>query len=121
MSNVDATVLSLFREMVGEKAGRLSGSHSLADVNLRITEALREEGATSEERPRLDGIGFHLTDWQEDAAFLVALCLFPERLSDEEIREGVEKLLAHAPHHILEAARLGGYPTENIFEEEQDR
>ena len=64
-----------------------------------------------------DGIGFHLVDWQNDAAFIVALVLFPERFTDEEIREGVDRLLVHVPAHVLEAARLGGYQTENIFME----
>jgi len=114
----DDKVLQIFRELVGERAARLDGSHYPADVNTRITAALCAEppDPSGETRLRQDGIGFHLVDWQHEAAFLVALVLFPERFTDEEIRVGVESFLIHAPAHILEAARLGGYPTENIFD-----
>ncbi len=60
-------------------------------------------------------IGFHLTDWNSDAAFLVALILFPERFDAEEIAEGVEGFLIHAPNHVAAAAKLFGYPIEDIF------
>lgn len=120
----DDKVIQIFRELVGERSQRLGGSYYPADVNSRITKALTEEGDDSAEEPllRSDGIGFHLVDWQHDAAFIVALVLFPERFSDEEIREGVERFLVHVPAHVLEAARLAGYETKNIFlDEPKDR
>jgi hypothetical protein len=119
MSNVSIKVQSIFREWVGERADRLSSSCHLADVNSRITRALREDSSGDGEVLKQDGIGFHVIDWQNEAAFIVALSLFPERFTDDEIRQGVEGLLIHAPHHILEAARLGGYPTDNIFLDEK--
>jgi hypothetical protein len=67
-----------------------------------------------------DQIAFHLVDWNADAALLVALHLFPERFTPEEMRTGIEMFLIHAPAHVIEAARLGGYPTENIFTEGDD-
>ena len=115
MSDAATKVLTIFRELVGDHAERLSGSRYLADVNSRITTALADKTSDDQNILRMDGIGFHVIDWQNEAAFLVALSLFPERFTDEEIREGVERLLLHAPQHILEAARLGGYPIENIF------
>lgn len=118
MSDAATKVLTIFRELVGDRADRLSGSRYLADVNSRITTALADKTANDQEALRMDGIGFHVIDWHNEAAFLVALSLFPERFTDEEIREGVEGLLLHAPQHILEAARLGGYPIENIFLEQ---
>lgn len=111
--------LEIFKELVGERAARLSGSHFPADVNSRITAALLgHSDPPFEEVQRKDRIGFHVVDWQAEAAFIVALVLFPERFTDEEICDGVENLLIHAPAHILEAARLAGFSTKNIFEEE---
>ena len=115
MSDASDKVATIFRELVGDSAERLSGSRYLADVNSRITQALAGDASSDETVLRMDGIGFHVVDWQNEAAFIVALCLFPERFTDDEIRAGIEALLIHAPQHILEAARLGGYPTENIF------
>jgi hypothetical protein len=57
----------------------------------------------------------HVADWQGDAAFLVALHLFPERFTDEEIDEAVRSLLIHVPAHVIAAARLAGHSTEEIF------
>ena len=112
--------VQIFRELVGERANKLDASHYPTDINTRITAALIEDGGycSTEQVVQRDGVGFHLVDWQSDAAFIVALVLFPERFTDEEIREGVDGFLVHVPAHILEAARLGGYPTKNIFIEE---
>ena len=112
-------VIEVFRELVGDRAEKLSATHYPADINDRITSALIGDWDHSgmEQVLRRDGIGFHLVDWQHDAAFLVALVLFPDRFTDEEIREGVDRFLLHAPSHVLEAARLGGYSTVNIFAE----
>jgi hypothetical protein len=115
----DDKVIQIFRELVGARADKLEGSHFPADINSRITHALAgdAESSTDERVLRQDGIGFHLVDWQSDAAFIVALVLFPERFTDEEIRDGIDGFLWHVPAHVLEAARLGGYPTKNIFAE----
>ena len=111
-------VLAIFHELAGERASRLDASYYPGEVNTRITAALTSVGAKENELLKKDSIGFHLVDWQREAAFIVALILFPERFTEEEIREEVDSFLWHAPAHILEAARLGGYPTENIFNEE---
>ena len=99
---------AIFRELVGTHADRLSGSLYLADVNSRITEVLAKEETTTEEIVRKDEIGFHLVDWQADAAFIVALSLFPERFTDDEIEEGIISFLLHAPSHVVRAAKLYG-------------
>ncbi|MCE0523215.1 MAG: hypothetical protein LV480_09930 [Methylacidiphilales bacterium] len=113
-------VIAVFRELVGERVSRLEGSHYPADVNTRITAALTEGGIEEKDLLKKDSIGFHLVDWQRNAAFIVALTLFPEKFTNEEIREEVDSFLWHVPAHVLEAARLGGYPTENIFKEESE-
>lgn len=111
----DEKVLTIFRELAGKRAERLMGSTSLTDSMDRIAIALHEgKEATFEQS---NEIGFHLMDWQNEAAFLVAIALYPERFTSEEIQDGVRGFLSHAPHHVLEAARQGGYETKNIFKE----
>ncbi len=111
-------VTAIFRELVGEKCDRLDASRYLADVNSRITAALA--GEKEEEILRDDQIGFHLVDWQADAAFIVALSLYPERFTDEEIRDGVQAFLIHAPSHVVEAARLSGIACDTFTEEKEE-
>jgi hypothetical protein len=113
-------VAAIFRELAGEKSQRLDGTRYLADVNSRITAALA--GRTEDETEILnhDQIGFHLIDWQAEAAFIVALSLFPERFTDEEIRDGVEAFLIHAPSHVVEAARLAGFASDTFAEEKKE-
>ncbi|MGB8355019.1 MAG: hypothetical protein WCD79_14075 [Chthoniobacteraceae bacterium] len=60
-------------------------------------------------------IAFHLTDWASDGAFLIALILFPERFTEEQIRDGIELFTLHAPNHIAAAAKLSGWPVQDIF------
>src|SRR5258708_27849338 len=110
-------VASIFREMAGDKAKRLDASLYLADVNSRITAAIaRSEGEA--DMLTADQIGFHLVDWQADAAFIVALALYPERFTAEEVREGVDAFLVHAPSHAVEAARLAGIPISDLSDDQ---
>jgi hypothetical protein len=60
-------------------------------------------------------IAFHLTDWMEDAAFLIALNLKPEIFTKTEIAEGVRGCLVHIPNHVAAAATLGGWPMHDVF------
>ena len=60
-------------------------------------------------------IAFHLTDWGEDAAFLVALNLAPERFTPDEISKAIQGILIHVPNHVAAAATLGGWPMKDIF------
>ena len=112
-------IVELFREFVGDRADKLRDTPQPIDIRDRITAALVDDPGYSDTQEVIsrDEIGFHLLDWRHDAAFLVALVLFPERFSDNEIREGVDSFLIHVPAHVLEAARLGGYETTNIFAE----
>ena len=61
-------------------------------------------------------LAFHLTDWGDDLAFLLSLYLRPDRLSSQEIVEGLGKFLAHVPNHLAAAAFLWGLPVEDVFE-----
>ena len=74
---LDEKVQAIFSEIAGvERANWLRG-----DVPSRVMEQIAQ--AISAEHPReiAGEIGFHLGDWQGDAAFLVALHLFPERFT----------------------------------------
>ncbi len=117
--NARDRVEEIFRELAGERSKRLDGARYLADVNSRITVAL--SGGEEDETKILnnDQIGFHLIDWQADAAFLVALALYPERFTNEEIQEGVDAFLSHAPSHVVEAARLAGVACDMFSPEEK--
>jgi hypothetical protein len=111
-------VLQIFRELAGEKAARLSTTHFPADVNSRITAAI-SDSESKDDVLAADHIGFHLVDWHADAAFIVALSLFPERFTDEEVRDGVDSFLTHAPAHVVAAARLSNTPIANLVPDEQ--
>jgi hypothetical protein len=115
--SVRKKVSAIFSELAGERARQLDPV-----IRTRKTQDLLRE-ALSEDYPSevADQIGFHLVDWNSDAAFLVAVHLFPEKFSPEEIRAGVELFLVHVPAHVMEAARLGGYPAENIFLEGDEK
>lgn len=112
-------VAEIFREWVGDEAGRLDGSRYPADMARRVSTALQAVKGMSPESAR--EVGFHVSDWQSDAAFLVALALSPERFTDDEVAEGVEGLLIHAPAHLLEACRQAGIEAENIFVEPENQ
>ena len=53
-------------------------------------------------------IAFHLSEWFEQAAFLVALQLDPKRFSRAEVEASVSDVLAYVLDHIREAARVAG-------------
>ena len=110
-SDSDAKVAAIFRELVGERVSRLSGSHYNQDTAAAITGAL----ASSQDDRTARDIAFNLTDWASDAAFIVAIQLFPERFTAAEIADGIERFLIHAPNHVAAAAVLSGHPAEDIF------
>jgi len=101
-------VIEIFRELVGERAEKLSPTHFPADINDVITSALMKENPewTEEELLRKDLIGLNLVGWNREAAFLVALILSPEKFKEEEIQEEVGSLLAHVPLHVQEAEEI---------------
>jgi hypothetical protein len=76
----------------------------------RVREAFPELPAQ-----RAYDLAFHLSDWRADAAFLLALHLAPDRVTREEVQEGVTQFLVHAPNHVAAAAKLGGWPIEDVF------
>jgi hypothetical protein len=111
---------AIFRELAGERARALDGTILPAAITSTITAALSSEDATEQDILHKDEIAFHLTDWNYDAAFLVALHLFPERFTPEEIRAGVGLFLVHVPSHVIAAARLSGNSTDDVFATDDD-
>jgi hypothetical protein len=108
---VSSKVREIFAEMAGERADRLDGSVVSVAARDAATAALIEQHGSE----RAADIAFHMTDWNSDAAFIVALHLFPERFTPDEIDAGFRLFLVHAPNHIREACRLTGeYVWENF-------
>jgi hypothetical protein len=101
--SVDRKVLAIFAELAGDRARRLDGS-VIAEPAMRVmASALAEQYGE-----KAADIAFHMADWNSDAAFVVAVHLFPERFTPEEIAAGVGMFLAHAPNHIRAACGLAG-------------
>jgi hypothetical protein len=73
---VGEKVLAIFTELVGVRANRLDGSKIAEPAMSAITAACTQEyGAKAHD------LGFHMADWNSDAAFIVAVHLFPERFT----------------------------------------
>src|SRR5438067_11316542 len=115
MSNGHDTVRkkveAIFTELAGERTARLGepGAQATRDT---LASALSADYAPDTARD----IAFHLVDWHTDAAFMMAVHLFPERFTPEELVAGADMLLIHAPNHLAAAAKLAGHPIQDVFE-----
>ena len=108
----DEVVLNIFRELAGDRADFLPGNIHNQKTQLAFADALK----TNFPESVANDIAFHLVDWNSDAAFILAMHLFPERFTKQQIREGIFRFLSHAPNHIAAAAKLANQPIEDIFE-----
>ena len=90
----------MFAELVPDRAERLNFFSDALPAQERIAAAFRHD------TPRAQELSFHLTDIRADAAFLVALNLFPERFTAQEIVAGVYQLFAHVPYHLAQALAI---------------
>lgn len=108
MDDSDEKTQDIFA-LAGERRKNL-GSHA-KEVIATIEDAIR-----SEYGDKAYDIAFHLSDWNAEAAFIVAVHLYPERFTPEEIRQGVQAVVIHAVNHLAAAGALAGYPVEDIFE-----
>jgi hypothetical protein len=98
---------AIFRELVGERARELRGDVPARRSNDLLGQAIAAE---SDLDPlKADELAFNLVDWNSDAAFLVAVMLFPERFTQAELGAGVGLFMVHVPDHVVAAARIGGY------------
>ena len=114
--SVSKKVEAIFTDLVGDRAQMLDRRTFPARITSTITAALSGSDSNEEQVLHAEQIAFHLTDWSSDAAFIVALHLFPERFTREEIKAGVDLFLNHVPGHVIAAARLAGYPTGDLLE-----
>jgi len=113
IDSVHEKVSDIFTKLVGDRAARLDGSRLSTLAMDAATAALADEYGWE----KAGDVALHMLDWNWDAAFIVALHLFPERFTAEEIRSGLGLFLVHAPNHIREACRLTGqYVWENFPE-----
>ncbi|MEM7682785.1 MAG: hypothetical protein AAF288_12580 [Planctomycetota bacterium] len=103
-------VREVWSELAGEHAVRLDHLHKGG------ASALRDALLTPDRKDKVaQDIAFHLTDWKDDAAFLLAVHLFPERFTKQEIAVGMSGFLVHAPNHVAAAAKLYGEPVSDVF------
>jgi uncharacterized protein len=116
IESVNDKVLAVFGELVGERASRLDGSVLASSAIDAATAALTSDYGEA----KAANIALHMADWNWDAAFVVALHLFPERFSPEEIDAGIGLFLWHAPNHIREACRLTNTYVWESFPEENE-
>ena len=121
-SPVREKVAAIFAEIAPDRAARLCSG--LCDR--AFTEVVQPALTTQDELPPplAYDIAFHLSDWHVQAAFIVALHLYPERFTPAEISEGVLEFFSHAPLHVATGAALfdedyNGYP-EHIAEAIKD-
>ena len=112
-------VTDIFRELAGAERAKWLEASVPSRCMAQIARAVSSESGYPEQVGW--DIATNVADWQADAAFLVALHLFPERFTDEEIDDAVRSLLIHVPAHVIAAARLAGHPTEDIFAELEGR
>jgi hypothetical protein len=110
MNNVDKKVSAIFQELVQDRAQQFKVGVPTAQKVIAHALAGEYSAKTAQE------IAFHLTDWNSDLGFVVAVLLYPERFTTEEIKAGVENFIVHAPNHVAAAAKLCGYPVADIFE-----
>jgi hypothetical protein len=108
---------SIFREWVGDRADMLSAT-KVSGLISTIAAALTNKDSSDDEVLKADHLAFHVGDWNADAAFIVALTLFPEHFTDAEIEAGVDALLYHVPSHMFTAAKLRGAPVNDLGKEE---
>jgi hypothetical protein len=107
--SVREKVFAIFEELAGER-------FRAASQGMPLMHAIQSAIASDFDETTSHDIGFHLADWIEDAEFLVALKMFPERFTKEEVAQGVLDFVIHAPNHCAAAAALHGHPVSDIFE-----
>jgi hypothetical protein len=99
--------------LVQDRADALKGDALPHTARAAIAAALASE--TDLSAAQADEMALHLTDWNSDAAFLVAVILYPECFTPEEISDGIIKCMVHVPDHLLAAYRIGGYEVSDAF------
>jgi hypothetical protein len=97
--------MAIFKKAFGERAAHLFTGASTIQMGHTITAAF----ARHVRREKAQDIGFHLGDWAHDAALILALHMFPEKFSREEIRRVTDFVAAGLPYHAAALATHFGY------------
>jgi hypothetical protein len=105
-------VRAIFAPLAQERANRLDGSRIAKEAMDAFGRALAHDHPFDVAH----NIAFHLADWNSDAAFIVAVHLFPEKFTDEELAAGADMLLIHAPNRLAAAATLANHPIQDVFD-----
>lgn len=96
-------------EVLGQASFGLS-QHALRKRQRAARKAIEEALEKSHGARNARKIAFHLSQWLEEAAFLVALSLDPKKFSNAEVDAGVSDVLGNVLDDIWEAALVAGYP-----------
>ncbi|HUI92567.1 MAG TPA: hypothetical protein VLX68_10005 [Chitinivibrionales bacterium] len=105
-------VFNLYKDAVGERADSIKNAQIPEKLRKTITNVLR----TELDKKIADRISFHLLDWTDDAAFIMALILWPDKFTKQEISDGIYCFMPHVPDHLAAAAKLFGTPVTDVFE-----
>jgi hypothetical protein len=106
-------VLAIFTALASDRAERLRGDEPPSS---EVLDAFRDALVADHSPEVARAIAIHLVDWNWEAAFIVAVHLFPEQFKPEELLVGTDMLLSHAPNHLAAAATIVGHPIEDVFE-----
>jgi hypothetical protein len=98
---------AIFRELAGDRADALRGDVPARQANDVLGRSIAAESDL--DFLKADELAFNLLDWNADAAFIVAVCMYPERFTQAELAAGVGMFMVHVPDHVMAAARIGGY------------
>lgn len=103
-SAIREKVAAIFTQIAPDRVARLCSGL----CNQTFTEVVQPALTTHDglPPPLAYDIAFHLSDWHVEAAFIVALHLFPERFTPAEVSEGVLEFFSHAPLHVATGAAL---------------
>jgi hypothetical protein len=84
VDTVTTKVAAISSELVDGRATRLDGSVLASQAMDAIASALTPEYG----KEKATAIGLHMADWNSNAAFVVALHLFLERFTPDEVKAG---------------------------------
>jgi len=108
-STVRNKVRQIYKEIASNRSSNIEAPEKISE---EITNSLVETWG----KDKSAEIAKHMTEWLEEAAFMVALTLFPEKFTKEEKEAGIILFLHEAPDHIAAAATLIGVPIEDTFD-----
>ena len=93
-------VEEIFNAAFGENAVRVFSAQNVGHTMHVVKQAF----ASEMDSKKAEELAFNMADWGSDAAFIVALHLFPERFTAEEIRGATSALAFHLPYHVTNVA-----------------